>query len=271
MTMISGSKIINSIAATPDSFNFSTDYFRPTNFLSIERRGLYEIAWDKFNGTKRRELHLPLKSARFFSSKDDVSFYRLKHCPGEKSKTSKALLVFLLDPWLMPLYLLRDCLQFFKKLSGEHTYESFAFVETYSNFNPLKHTEYVHSFYRIMAEELGAIPKILTHTDLTKFALMQDWMIYEVGTEWLYSDNFIVHLCLSKKAFYLFPELEIFEPKLEIQLSRHHSIQYGKCQFKDAPDPFDLVKMIPPELASTQYSSLSVPDLFIEAIYQNRC
>lgn len=267
MTMISGSKIINNIAPTPDPFYFSTDYFRPSSFIEIERRGLYEIAWEKFNGIERKELHLPIKASRFFSQKDDFSFYRLKHSSGEKSKTTKALLIFLLDPWLMPLYQLRDSLKVFKNLSGNHSLELFAFVETFSNFNPLKHTEYVHSFYRIMAEELGVVPKVLTHTELTKFALMQDWMVYEVGTEWLYSDNFIIHLCLSKKAFYLNAEHENFEPKLEIQLSRHHSIEYGKCQFKDAPDPFDLVKKIPLELASTQYSSLSVPDLFIEAIY----
>jgi len=246
---------------------FFQDYMCPPPLKHIARDGIFLNGWNFFNNTKHEIYHKSLATLLPLPSGSVV--FRHFGTKNSKPKT-KLLLMLLMDPWISPVYMLEDSLIHLKKRIDVNSLEIFCLLEAHSPFSPAKHLNYINSFYKTLQHHLGYVPKFLDSFSVFKMNSLSEWSIYEAGTPWFCTDNYISHLALSKGATYIpYCEDLKFLKKSEYRLSRNHGIELGQIEDLPTPKSFDVFNLLKDdELAQVCYSELQVPDVFMSAFYK---
>lgn len=247
---------------------FFFKYIRPANMPLISRKGIYSNCWDYFSNKNLTAPGILQKSHSLFLS-DEMLFFNVT---SEKNTVEKKhlLIIFLLDPWLMPIYCLEDSLNHLKTKVDLNNFELHAMVECFSAFSPGRHVGYLNAFYQNIAKILGKVPFSMELLEIKKMSNMKDWRIYESGTSWLCSDNYVVHLALSKGADLIdFCQETHFKKIEDFAISRHHSIEVGRIEKREPNDIFNLYDSLSGDaIGSESFNELKVPDAFMTLVYK---
>lgn len=248
--------------------SYFSQYASPVE-LDVNRKGFFAIAWSSYQKKLNENEIIHHQCATLLSLNKNQKFFKFK--TGKSLfKPKKILVTLLMDPWLSPLYLIRDSLNQLKSLINVNECESYLYIETFSAFNPAKHLDYLNGFYQMISDVLGQIPQKISATQLQKLSSMREWALFDGATQWFCSDNTIIHLGLSKGAAYLdLKNSNEFTPKESFSLSRYHELEVGlTCQRIDR-ETFELYEKFESEdYSKAVFNSLNIPDVFLATVYR---
>ncbi|MBC7713626.1 MAG: hypothetical protein H7177_09815 [Rhizobacter sp.] len=250
---------------------FFFEYTGPSEIKNISRNGLYLNSWNYLKKEKDLENQIFHEAnSLLFPYMSDSKFFRFKS-DLEHKKTKKILFIFYIDPETSSIAGLENALINFKKNVEHQGLELFSYIGTLSSFSGIEKIDYINSFYEKISMHLGQIPKKLNLWELQRMSSMNEWMVYEAGSSWICTDNYLVHLALSKGAKYIpFWRSEKFQVEAEYRLSRHHSIEMGTLPVVNNQSFFSLYQDFVAVERERQFSEeLGIPHAFISAIYRD--
>jgi hypothetical protein len=239
--------------------------------LRIRREGLFFRLWELINNENSTSLDVdPIALAPWLNSPLGKKYYLIDSKQNIEDRRENLLLVFTLDPWFAPPYILNDYLVKLKTVleTNDFNVRCLIFSKEYS---VQLNQDYTHYVYQILSKHLGVVPEQIEKNYFKKVPHLKNYCFALLGTEWVCSDPLIEHILLSKGA----KKISLLEKPKDLQceerfdLSPYHEIQVVQFEHAKEARLVNPASMIAPKQwkKSVSLNDLSIPDSFLSLSY----
>lgn len=205
------------------------------NQIGIVRTGLYRLMMEHSLVNENDYLPIEFSKNQYFTHK---KFFKLKQLsPPSLETINSVILIATLAPLQIPLFLIENFLDNFLKYNFKPDIKIYIHLQASDSLinEDELNLSYVFNFYKLLQNKLGSNVEIIEDIELIKRSNYKEIAFYELGTQWLCTDNFIRHFLIARNALYLSPSNQYSLSTIEhsFRLSPNHIMELGEINNSD--------------------------------------